>query len=175
MQILKNQVQIDRRTVSYKCELRAMPSLALLALLLSVCRSFKALYWQRSVLCSAVHVVVQCSGVEYTAETVEGLKYAGEGQVCSNQKLFWCNIFYFFVDHIGEGPGGGNCPLHLPSQPRFRRPCWVYYTVLSLHSLVTWLPSPSYSLLPCHYSLGLELSFVQNLWELFYPNRWNVF
>ena len=31
-------------TVSYKCELRAMPSLALLALLLSVCRSFKALY-----------------------------------------------------------------------------------------------------------------------------------
>ena len=52
-----------RVTVSYKCELRALPSLALLALLLSVCRSFKALYWQRSVLCSAVHVVVQCSGV----------------------------------------------------------------------------------------------------------------
>ena len=146
-----------------------MPSLALLALLLSVCRSFKALYWQRSVLCSAVHVVVQCSGVHCRDGGRSKIWRGGAGR---NQNLFWWNIFYFFVDHIREGPGGRNCPLVPSSFPPI--PCSTgpaeCITVLSLHSLVTWLPSPSYSLLPCHYSLWLELSFVQKLWDLFYPN-----
>ena len=152
-----------------------MPSLALLALLLSVCRSFKALYWQRSVLCSAVHVVVQCSGVEYTAETVEGLKYAGDGQAVI-KSTFDGIYFTSLSTNIGEGPGGRNCPLvpsSFPPNPGSAGPAECI-TVLSLHSLVTWLPSPSTSLLPCHYSLWLELSFVQKLWDLFHPNKWNV-
>ena len=52
-----------------------------------------------------MHVVVQCSGVEYTAETVEGLKYAGEGQVVIKSSFDGIYLTSFF-DHIGEGPVG---------------------------------------------------------------------
>ena len=114
--------------------------------------------------CSACSIV-QCSGVEYTAETVEGLKYAGEGQAV----IRW-NIFYFFVDRYRGRAGRQKlppCPLHLAPIPCSAGPAECI-TVLSLHSLVTWLPSPSTSLLPCHYSLWLELRFVQKLWDFFW-------
>ena len=117
-QIMKKQTRKKKKRVivSYKCELRALPSLALLALLLSVCRSFKALYWQRSVLCSAVHVVVQCSGVH--------CRDGGRSKIC---RLFWWNIYFTSLStNIGEGPGSRNCPLVPSSFP----PQWPNQLIL---------------------------------------------
>ena len=85
-----------------------------------------------------MHVVVQCSGVEYTAETVEGLKYAGEGQAVT-KSTFDGIYFTSLSTNIGEGPGGRNCPLipsSFPPNPGSAGP-GECITVLSLHSLVT--------------------------------------
>ena len=134
-QIMKKQTRKKKKrvTVSYKCELRALPSLALLALLLSVCRSFKALYWQRSVLCSAVHVVVQCSGVHCRDGGRSKICGGWEGQAVIKSSFDEIYILLLCRPISGKGRKAKTapCPLQLPSYPLFRRLCWVYYCALS--------------------------------------------
>ena len=114
-QIMKKQTRKKKKrvTVSYKCELRVLPSLALLALLLSVCRSFKALYWQRSVLCSAVHVVVQCSGVHCRDGGRSKICGGGEGQAVIKSSFDEIYILLLCRPISGKGRKAETAPLFL--------------------------------------------------------------